>query len=175
MFFIIFATQNHQPRMLTLPLLKKQAITLLLLLICQQALSATAKPIDKLIEQFNKAEQQTYGKKFDRQTVNTANAVFKLLQHENITDEPLTFSYDTPADSLREQLWYWVAEYSLLRQQSHATFPESRGQRGFSQLSEPAGYHPHTAIRVPESCRARHALLQAGRDVGRPREDKLKS
>jgi len=134
MFFIIFATQNHQPRMLTLPLLKKQAITLLLLLICQQVLSATAKPIDKLIEQFNKAEQQTYGKKFDRQTVNTANAVFKLLQHENITDEPLTFSYDTPADSLREQLWYWVAEYYYAYQEyQQAAFYASKAMPLFQK------------------------------------------
>ena len=140
MFFIIFATQNHQPRMLTLPLLKKQAITLLLLLICQQALSATAKPIDKLIEQFNKAEQQTYGKKFDRQTVNTANAVFKLLQHENITDEPLTFSYDTPADSLREQLWYWVAEYYYAYQEyQQAAFYASKSLPLFQKASDNEG------------------------------------
>ena len=174
MFFIIFATQNHQPRMLTLPLLKKQAITLLLLLICQQALSATAKPIDKLIEQFNKAEQQTYGKKFDRQTVNTANAVFKLdIQLRHTCRQPARTAVVLGCRILL--CLSGIPTGSLLRQQSHATFPESRGQRGFSQLSEPAGYHPHTTIRVPESCRARHALLQAGRDVGRPREDKLKS
>lgn len=44
-------------------------------------------------------------------TAANANAVFKILNEEEFADEPLVAGKDTPADSLRMQVWYWAGEW----------------------------------------------------------------
>ncbi len=49
---------------------------------------------------------------FDQnQLVSNANAVFDLLNKEQFTEEPIHFSSSAPLDSVRQQVWYWAAEW----------------------------------------------------------------
>lgn len=57
--------------------------------------------IDKLIEIY-----ETKGCRVD-----DANKIFDFLNKEEITDSKIVFAENTPKDSLRQQLWYWVAEW----------------------------------------------------------------
>ena len=62
---------------------------------------ATPQNIDKLIEIY-----ETKGCRVD-----DANKIFDFLNKEEITDSKIVFAENTPKDSLRQQLWYWVAEW----------------------------------------------------------------
>ena len=55
---------------------------------------------DLIMEQFNIANQ-----------AETANIFFDYLDKEEFTDEKIQFGPNTPADSLRQQVWYWAAEW----------------------------------------------------------------
>ena len=62
------------------------------------------------------AQQQDLGKlltDFDngRELVRNANALMKAYHQAEITDELIQFNAGTPADSLRQQVWYWSSEY----------------------------------------------------------------
>ncbi|MBR1474127.1 MAG: helix-turn-helix domain-containing protein [Muribaculaceae bacterium] len=46
-----------------------------------------------------------------------ANRYFTLLQQQGITDEPVTVAANAPVDTLRQQVWYWAAEYYYAQQQ----------------------------------------------------------
>ena len=51
-------------------------------------------------------------KAFDQSmTVKDANAFFAQLDKEKFTDSKIVLSEVTPADTLRQQVWYWAAEY----------------------------------------------------------------
>ena len=51
-------------------------------------------------------------KAFDQSmTVKDANAFFAQLDKEGFTDSIIVLSEVTPADTLRQQVWYWAAEY----------------------------------------------------------------
>lgn len=62
---------------------------------------AMPQNIDKLIEIY-----ETKGCRVD-----DANKIFDFLNKEEITDSKIVFAENTPKDSLRQQLWYWVAEW----------------------------------------------------------------
>lgn len=62
---------------------------------------AMPQNIDKLIEIY-----ETKGCRVD-----DANKIFDCLNKEEITDSKIVFAENTPKDSLRQQLWYWVAEW----------------------------------------------------------------
>jgi AraC-like DNA-binding protein/tetratricopeptide (TPR) repeat protein len=47
----------------------------------------------------------------------TANRFFDELQKAEFTDEKITFANNTPIDSLRQQVWYWAAEWLYDQQQ----------------------------------------------------------
>ena len=54
---------------------------------------------------------------FDKQpAAATANQFFDELLKAGFTDEKTVFPDDTPADSLRQQVWYWAAEWMYDRQ-----------------------------------------------------------
>ncbi len=54
---------------------------------------------------------------FDRQpTVETANRFFTIINKEELFDEPISMKPATPADTLRQQVWYWASEYYQLYQ-----------------------------------------------------------
>lgn len=78
-------------------------LILLVLFLCPSLLYAqTQRPVfDELIENFDSSNA----------TVNTANRFFDYLDKEEFTDQKIVFAENTPKDSLRQQLWYWVAEW----------------------------------------------------------------
>lgn len=41
----------------------------------------------------------------------TANLFFEFLDHEEFTDEKIKFGPNTPTDSVKQQVWYWAAEW----------------------------------------------------------------
>lgn len=49
---------------------------------------------------------------YDRQlTVDAANRFFSLLDQEEFIEEKIQFSPQVPADSVRQQVWYWASEW----------------------------------------------------------------
>ncbi|MBR1546753.1 MAG: tetratricopeptide repeat protein [Prevotella sp.] len=52
-----------------------------------------------------------------KQDVATANQFFQQLAQEEFTDGRIQFKKDTPQDSLRQQVWYWAAEWLYDQQQ----------------------------------------------------------
>lgn len=55
---------------------------------------------------------------FDKDmSVANANAFFDALNAEQFTDEAILFKSGTPEDSLRQQVWYWAAEWLYDQQQ----------------------------------------------------------
>ena len=55
---------------------------------------------------------ETMLKEFDEhQQVTTANRFFEALDKAAFTDEKVVFNDQVPADSLRQQVWYWAAEW----------------------------------------------------------------
>ena len=61
--------------------------------------------VGTLLQQFDK-----------RPAATTANQFFDELLKAGFTDEKTVFPDDTPADSLRQQVWYWAAEWMYDRQ-----------------------------------------------------------
>ena len=49
-------------------------------------------------------------------SVELANRFMRILEQEELLDEPFRFDADTPVDSLRQQVWYWSAEWYYARQ-----------------------------------------------------------
>ncbi len=71
-----------------------------ILSVFSQASQAKVSKADLFMEQFNIANQ-----------AETANEFFDYLDKEEFTDEKIQFGPNTPADSLRQQVWYWAAEW----------------------------------------------------------------
>lgn len=71
---------------------------------------------------------------FDRKAdVASANKFFEFLDRREFTDSKIVFSNAVPADSLRQQTWYWAAEwyydcqnYSLARDYAKRALPLMR-------------------------------------------------
>lgn len=57
-------------------------------------------------------------KLFDNQhTVSVANQLFDLFDAEELTDSHIQMTEKTPVDTMRQQVWYWAAEYYNQHQQ----------------------------------------------------------
>ncbi|MBR5082994.1 MAG: tetratricopeptide repeat protein [Prevotella sp.] len=65
-----------------------------------------AGDFEQLLQQFEKTEK-----------VQDANKLFQLLNDEEFTESLIQFKDGTPKDSLRQQVWYWTAEYLYDQQQ----------------------------------------------------------
>lgn len=72
----------------------------LILILLPLAATAAEKKADSLIEAFNKTG-----------TAESANKFFAYLDSKEFTDSKISFSAGTPTDSLRQQVWYWAAEW----------------------------------------------------------------
>ncbi len=72
----------------------------LLLILLPLATTAAEHEADKLIEAFNKLEK-----------AETANKFFDYLNSKEFTDSKIHFSTNASTDSLRQQVWYWAAEW----------------------------------------------------------------
>lgn len=70
------------------------------ILCCTTLLASPATSVDGILQQFEK-----------KASIETANRFFQLLQEAEITDTPITLRPGTPTDTLRQQVWYWAAEY----------------------------------------------------------------
>lgn len=62
--------------------------------------------LEPLLQQFDKQED-----------VATANRFFDELAKEEFTEEKIIFGAGTPVDSLKQQVWYWAAEWLYDQQQ----------------------------------------------------------
>ena len=78
----------------------------LMLLFFSLTVSASEGDFETLLQQFEKT-----GK------AQEANRLFKWLSDEEFTDSLLQFDNATSTDSLRQQVWYWAAEYLYDQQQ----------------------------------------------------------
>lgn len=50
------------------------------------------------------------------QGISAANVFFRVLDQEEFTGEKIQFADNTPLDSVRQQVWYWAAEWFYERQ-----------------------------------------------------------
>ena len=64
------------------------------------ASTAMGQTVDGLLEKFGKA-----------QNVTVTNQFFEQLGKEGFLDEEVKMAEGTPVDSLRQQVWYWAAEW----------------------------------------------------------------
>ena len=80
-------------------------ISLMVLLVFVRGFGQTEKA-DSLLNLFD-----------SKQTVGVANQLFDLFDAEELTDDHIQMTEKTPTDTLRQQVWYWAAEYDNQHQQ----------------------------------------------------------
>lgn len=77
------------------------------LLMCLTAsINTTAQSVEQTLKQFDSKADAA-----------TANKFFAELLKAEFIDEKVTFAGSAPADSMRQQVWYWAAEWMYDRQQ----------------------------------------------------------
>ncbi len=81
-------------------MIKNIACLLLLWIIATATIMAQADAVDTALDEFNRMP-----------TVETANRFFHLLDQKEFTEEKIHFPAHTPADSVRQQVWYWASEW----------------------------------------------------------------
>jgi AraC-type DNA-binding domain-containing proteins len=67
---------------------------------CPVTALAQQHSIEKALDDYNRTP-----------SVETANRFFALLDQEEFTEEKIHFSSQVPADSVRQQVWYWASEW----------------------------------------------------------------
>lgn len=75
-------------------------VTILSVFISAEGLAQNTE-FDRIVEEFNRSG----GK------VRDANNLFSYLDKEGFTDSKIVFTNNTPSDTLRQQVWYWAAEW----------------------------------------------------------------
>ena len=60
---------------------------------------------------------QQFDKEQGGAAVTVANQVMRAVNDDELTDQLIQFASTTPIDSLRQQVWYWAAEWFYDRQQ----------------------------------------------------------
>ncbi len=86
--------------------MKRRITYILMLLLLSLNMMAAKGDFEQLLQQFEKTEQ-----------VQDANKLFRLLNDEEFTEKLIQFNDKAPKDSLRQQVWYWSAEYLYDQQQ----------------------------------------------------------
>ena len=81
-------------------------ITILCAFLCCICAKAGEADVERLLQLFEK-----------QPTFTVASQFFAQLSKEQFPDEPVTLNASLPTDSLRQQVWYWAAEYFYDRQQ----------------------------------------------------------
>ncbi|MBQ9217481.1 MAG: tetratricopeptide repeat protein [Muribaculaceae bacterium] len=88
----------------------KKAVLIILCMVARIAVLATDNPaIDRWLEQFDKAQGGA--------VVTLANQLMRTFNDEQFTDQLVQFQAATPVDSMRQQVWYWAAEWYYDKQQ----------------------------------------------------------
>ncbi len=80
------------------------AVLALLVAVCMHAQTAT-RVVDSLLTVFDR-----------QRSVQTANRLFNIFNDEELSDEQLHATANTHPDTLKQQVWYWAAEYYLAHQ-----------------------------------------------------------
>ena len=91
---------------LDMDLRKRFTTFFVLLLLSLNMMMAAGGDFEQLLQQFEKTEK-----------AQDANKLFRLLNDEEITETLIQFDDKAPKDSLRQQVWYWAAEYLYDQQQ----------------------------------------------------------
>jgi tetratricopeptide (TPR) repeat protein len=79
---------------------KNIIILVALLAICPLTSQAQSDAVERALDKYNSVL-----------TVDAANRFFALLDQEQFTEEKIHFSSQVPADSVRQQVWYWASEW----------------------------------------------------------------
>ena len=82
---------------------KRSALVLALIMIFLsfgQKVAAQEQKTDRLVEQFDNSP-----------SLSTAHAFLQELHHQGLIEQPIRFAATIPIDTLRQQVWYWAAEY----------------------------------------------------------------
>lgn len=96
-FFSTFAPEMEMTRRFT---------TFFVLLLLSLNVAMAEGDFEQLLQQFEKTEK-----------AQDANKLFQLLNEEEFTESLILFDDKAPKDSLRQQVWYWSAEYLYDQQQ----------------------------------------------------------
>ena len=81
-------------------MIKNIICLVILLAMCPVTALAQQHAIKKALDDYNRAP-----------SAETANRFFSLLDKEEFTEEKIHFSTQVPADSVRQQVWYWASEW----------------------------------------------------------------
>ena len=81
-------------------MIKNLICLVILLAMCPITALAQQPAVEKALDDYNRAP-----------SVEAANRFFSLLDQEEFTEERIHFSPRVPADSLRQQVWYWASEW----------------------------------------------------------------
>ena len=81
-------------------MIKNIICLVILLALCPVTALAQQHAIEKALDDYNRAP-----------SAETANRFFSLLDQEEFTEEKIHFSTQVPADSVRQQVWYWASEW----------------------------------------------------------------
>ncbi len=81
-------------------MIKNLICLVILLAMCPITALAQQPAVEKALDDYNHAP-----------SVEAANRFFSLLDQEEFTEEKIHFSPRVPADSLRQQVWYWASEW----------------------------------------------------------------
>ena len=81
-------------------MIKNIICLVILLALCPATALAHQHAIEKALDDYNRAP-----------SAETANRFFSLLDQEEFTEEKIRFSTQVPADSVRQQVWYWASEW----------------------------------------------------------------
>lgn len=88
----------------------KKAILIIVCLVARMAVLATnVAAIDSRLAQFDKAQGWA--------VVTLANQLMRTFNDEQFTDQLIQFQSATPVDTMRQQVWYWAAEWYYDKQQ----------------------------------------------------------
>ena len=88
----------------------KKTVLIILCMVARMAVLATDNAaIDRWLEQFDKAQGGA--------VVTLANQLMRTFNDEQFTDQLVQFQPTTSVDSMRQQVWYWAAEWYYDNQQ----------------------------------------------------------
>ena len=86
-------------------------ILLLGLTLVSMVARGDAGTVEQLLAAFDRSPQAA-----------TANAFFQQLDREEFTESPIRFAATVPVDSMRQQVWYWAAEWHY----GHSAYEKAR-------------------------------------------------
>ena len=81
-------------------MIKNIICLVILLAMCPVTALAQQHAIEKALDDYNRAP-----------SAESANRFFSLLDQEEFTEGKIHFSTQVPADSVRQQVWYWASEW----------------------------------------------------------------